>query len=189
MKKDKTVLLNDLFIDHIVDRVKQYTLIVDDRAGSPTLGQKIPLPNLFFLHSSLNEFNDDMLKLTGGKEEDKKFPFIWINNGRKNVIYEFNSVGEQIITVKQMLVGTMTKNNYSSEQRTEKVFRSILNPLVDTLMYYLSLNGGNCELIDESYKFENHYFYGKDENSNPFNDFIDVVEVTDFKLLVKINNC
>jgi hypothetical protein len=169
----KEIIISDLFNLYIVDRVQ-------------TMGDvnETPFDALLFYHSSIYEFNETMKKLTSSSTP-KKFPFIWINNGGGNVVSRFEQ-DTQYISIGQIILGTLSSPNYVSDVRTERVFKPILIPLKDNLMYVLDGNNTRAiQLLNQTYESENHYFYGKDKDENPFNDFIDVIEIKDIELRIK----
>lgn len=169
----KELLISDLINTYVLTRVKSEVLI-----------NSIALNNLFFLHCSINEFNKTLLDITGEGYEGKRYPFIWINNGGGNVVSEIY-VDHQYIKIGQILIGTLSKNSYLSDERTAQVFKPILIPLKDAFMKVLDGNNTRAiQLLGDSYECENHYFYGKDKDSNPFNDFIDVIEIKDITLRI-----
>lgn len=94
-----------------------------------------------------------------------------------------------------ILIASLTDPSYNAAQRDIENFDPILQPIHDEFLKDINKSGYFVPFYDYPGEKMNHYFWGKNglfgQNEVKFSDFIDCIELTNFKLKVKkINqNC
>lgn len=87
-----------------------------------------------------------------------------------------------------ILICTRTQSTYTSDQREQKTFKPILQPIAYALIKQLELSGKFMSqgTDQQSYTWIEHYFWGREgiygSTSNIFNDWIDCIELKNLDL-------
>lgn len=84
------------------------------------------------------------------------------------------------------VIGCITKQIYSTDEREEQTFTKILRPLYTQLIEKLQQNDNQFTKYDR-YLWGKQGLYGV--TGNIFDDYIDAIELNDIKYKVLINKC
>lgn len=141
------------------------------------------------------EIQKAMQLLSQGGPDAKKmrYPAVWLfrdfiePKGRKAGIYSEPSI--------RLFIVTRTDPSYNSDQREEISFNPILYPILLALLDELDNTGlfENYGETMEQFDQIDHYFWGKEglfsKDSNFFTDWLDCIELQNFKLSILTPKC
>lgn len=145
-------------------------------------------PHIYFMHGHPIEIiNRLQEKLKNPSAKDQRFPLIILLHDFKiNRNKDTASYGATSLNV---VIATMTKQEYNADQRKENVFKPVLYPILKEFLnqiesspyYSIGLNGVQYDQTDR-------YFWGKQglygNTGNIFNDYIDAIELENLKLTI-----
>lgn len=164
---------------YIEDILAAITIRVSEALNTP----------IYYMHGSLKEINARLAQLSQSKDgQNQKFPLICLLHDytrRRGDTYETAEI--------TILIANNTLANYISDERLEKNFKAVLNPIYLELLRQLHLSpyfNTPSELRISHTKID-HYFYGTEGvgGVNRFNDLVDCIELRDLELIIYAKNC
>lgn len=145
-------------------------------------GRMIGLPteqNTFTLKykfSTPQEWINELCSVSQSKAQ-KRYPFIYVNS---------NTVKQEgeIVTIGEMVIATLSRQEWKTTERDRYSFRPILNNIL-RLFIDKAKTSPEFALISEGMQ-RKHYFYGRaglyGGEANKFEDYVDAIEINDLKL-------
>lgn len=119
----------------------------------------------------------------GNPDKPKKYPLIWLVTPFKEVKKEHGLYAE---TKLHIVIAYYTSNTYSMAERRDNVFKPILYPVYAELLRQLQKSYSFQMQSDPVHtKMDLQYAKVDSDNKNLFNDFVDVIDITDLEIIVK----
>lgn len=155
------------------------------------VSEKLGFP-VYYMHGSLKEINARLAMLSqSGSGQAEKFPLVAL-------LHDYTrSRGDAFETVNAtILIANNTLATYISDERLEKNFKPVLDPIYLALLDEFNIspyfNTRSALLI--SHTKIDHYFYGTEAGTtghvvNRFNDLVDCIELRDLELVLYTKNC
>lgn len=157
-----------------------------------TIVSKITITPLYYMFGHPLEVVDRLQELTNSPtEKDKKYPLIALFadipiDKRKPIGF----YGSAKLTI---IIATLTDPKYTAEQRIEKTFKPILQPIKEQLVNLIYRHKQFSFEDELNYTEIEHYYWGKQglygNVGNIFNDYIDAIELKDIEVLIKNKIC
>jgi hypothetical protein len=161
---------------HLPDQIKAIVTTIDTalyNAGA------FPY-HVYFLDGHPMEIVKVLQEKLQGDNKDKRFPLVALLQDTKIQRSKDTSFyGETNI---QLIICTVTKPEYRSEQRRENVFKPILYPIYEALLNEIeSCEYFNFDLNGVEHTQTDRYYWGREglygNTGNQFNDYIDAIEI------------
>ena len=138
---------------------------------------ELGLTNMKFKFSTGAEFVNELIKLT---ENKTKYPFFFVDS--KTVVYS-----RETVSIGKIIIATLTKSEYTSEQRETKTFGDILVPIVSKFIEDIWIHNPDMSVMKHgtvvlNYFFGNSGIYGVD--GNVFADAVDAIELNNFQFRI-----
>lgn len=155
-----------------------------------TIVSKITIAPLYYMFGHPKEVVARLQELTQGTTtKDKKYPLIALFADipvDKKIIGFYGSAKMTII------IATLTDPKLTAEQRIEKTFKPILQPIKEQLVNLIYRHKQFSFPDELNYTEIEHYYWGKaglyGNDGNIFNDYIDAIELNNIEVLIK-NRC
>ena len=143
---------------------------------------------LFFRHGNMKEISQQLTELTASPvHKGKKFPLVVLFRDIDETLTEsLNGITTGFNC--RMAIFTLTESTYNSDQRETKTFKPVLRPILEAFLNQLSQSSvfGMPKIADMKVKKADCFFYGSAlAGANPFNDFVDAIEVQNISLKLK----
>ena len=149
---------------------------------------------VYYQYGGFKEVFENLIQLTNA-QSPKTYPLVWlVTDIKEDSGKELDVYSEANLNI---LIFNVTKPDYKAPERTEKSFKSILNPiyeqLIDSIKYSNEIKTEMNGLSKHTH-FK-HYSWGRDKiemekNGVKFSDFIDCIEIQNISLKFKNkNNC
>jgi hypothetical protein len=179
------VLIQDVFRENIIPKIQNYLIEIREDVNTPLESKAHILPELLFYHSSVIEFVN--IVKTCLNNEKSYYPFIYINS--QGVEYgDIDTDGNILVTIKSIVIGTSTLQEFKSEDRDLITIKPILLKIEKKLREVMQLS---FRLIyDGQANRKIWYCYGKESIygvESTFGDVIDAIELKNIKLKIKKN--
>lgn len=151
---------------------------------------------VYFMQGNVKEVANVLQSMANAREtKDKRYPLVVLfRDIREDITANNNGLSTSFKA--RIGIFTLTNPTYRADEREEKNFNTILIPIFETLVYKLckSPNFGQPSVSDLQIKKWDCYFFGTEQGrqeakgKNPFNDYIDAIDIDSISLNLK-NNC
>ena len=146
-----------------------------------------------YMHGHMLEISNIVKQLSVDPDVSKRYPLLALQHDFKQKPEGLKGV--QLDDLKIYII-TLSRPEYTAQQRIETIFTPILHPLRDELVRQIARSGyfdqQTIEEVEEAMTWIDHLFWGRAQvmgnDGNIFNDWVDCVEIS-FSGLVALSSC
>ena len=148
--------------------------------------------DVHFLHGHLLEITNIVKQLAKDADVTKRYPLIALKHDIKQSRLPYKGIEFDCT----LFIITLSRPEYTAEQRIETIFKPILYPLKDEFIRQIARSGyfeeQSVEQVEEKMTWYDRLFWGSStvmgNTANIFGDWVDCIEI-EFSGLVAIENC